>query len=29
MVPKYSKKILLDEARLFLDWYVPKKIKKK
>ena len=28
MVPKYSKKILLDEARLFLDWYVPKKIKK-
>ncbi len=29
VVPKYSKKILLDEARLFLDWYVPKKIKKK
>ena len=29
MVPKYSKKILLDETRLFLDWYVPKKIKKK
>ncbi len=28
-VPKYSKKILLDEAKLFLDWYVPKKIKKK
>ena len=28
-VPKYSKKILLNEARLFLDWYVPKKIKKK
>ena len=27
-VPKYSKKILLNEARLFLDWYVPKKIKK-
>jgi len=29
VVPKYSKKILLNEARLFLDWYVPKKIKKK
>ena len=28
-VPKYSKKLLLDEAKLFLDWYVPKKIKKK
>ena len=28
-VPKYSKKILLDEAKLFLEWYVPKKIKKK
>ncbi len=28
-VPKYSKKILLEEAKLFLDWYVPKKIKKK
>ena len=28
-VPKYSKKILLDEAKLFLDWYIPKKIKKK
>ena len=28
-VPKYSKKILLNEARLFIDWYVPKKIKKK
>jgi len=28
-VPKYSKKILLNEARLFLDWYVSKKIKKK
>ena len=28
-VPKYSKKILLSEAKLFLDWYVPKKIKKK
>ena len=28
-VPKYSKKILLNEAKLFLDWYVPKKIKKK
>ena len=27
-VPKYSKKILLNEAKLFLDWYVPKKIKK-
>ena len=29
MVPKYSKKILLEETKLFLDWYVPKKIKKK
>ena len=28
-VPKYSKKILLDEAKLFLEWYIPKKIKKK
>ena len=28
-VPKYSKKILLEEANLFLDWYVTKKIKKK
>ena len=28
-VPKYSKRALLDEAKLFLDWYVPKKIKKK
>mgnify|MGYP001227633389 FL=1 len=28
-VPKYSKKILLDEAKLFLDWYIPKKVKKK
>ena len=28
-VPKYSKKILFNEAKLFLDWYVPKKIKKK
>ena len=28
-VPKYSKKILLNEAKLFLDWYVPQKIKKK
>ncbi len=28
IVPKYSKKILLSEAKLFLDWYVPKKIKK-
>ncbi len=28
-VPKYSKKILLDEVKLFLNWYVPKKIKKK
>ena len=27
-VPKYSKKILLDEAKLFLGWYLPKKIKK-
>ncbi len=29
LVPKYSKKILLNEAKLFLDWYIPKKIKKK
>ena len=28
-VPKYSKKILLNEAKLFIDWYVSKKIKKK
>ncbi len=28
-VPKYSKKILLGEAKLFLDWYVSKKIRKK
>ena len=28
-LPKYSKKLLLDEAKLFLEWYVPKKIKKK
>jgi len=28
-VPKYSKKVLLEEAKLFLDWYVPKKITKK
>ena len=28
-VPKYSKKILLDEVKLFLEWYVAKKIKKK
>ncbi len=28
-LPKYSKKILLNEAELFLNWYVPKKIKKK
>ena len=28
-VPKYSKKSLFNEAKLFLDWYVPKKIKKK
>ena len=28
-VPKYSKKILLNEAKLFLDWYVTKKIKRK
>ena len=28
-VPKYSKKILFNEAKLFLDWYVSKKIKKK
>lgn len=29
IVPKYSKKILLNEAKLFLHWYIPKKIKKK
>tara|TARA_B100000965_G_scaffold272236_1_gene230305 strand:+ start:440 stop:1378 length:939 start_codon:yes stop_codon:yes gene_type:complete len=29
IVPKYSKKILLNEAKLFIDWYIPKKIKKK
>ncbi len=29
LVPKYSKKILLDEAKLFLDWYIPVNIKKK
>ena len=28
-VPKYSKKILFAEAKLFLDWYAPKKIAKK
>tara|TARA_B100000073_G_scaffold321472_1_gene302043 strand:+ start:432 stop:1382 length:951 start_codon:yes stop_codon:yes gene_type:complete len=28
-VPKYSKKILFNEAKLFLDWYVSKEIKKK
>ena len=28
-VPKYSKKILFDEAKLFLDWYIPNKINKK
>ena len=28
-VPKYSKKILLNESKLFLDWYVPRNIKKK
>ena len=28
-VPKYSKKILLNEVNLFLEWYIPKKIKKK
>ena len=28
-VPKYSKKILFDEVKLFLDWYVPNKINKK
>ncbi len=28
-VPKYTKIILLEEAKLFIDWYVPKKIKKK
>ena len=28
-VPKYSKKTLLEEAKLFLDWYAYKKIKKK
>ncbi len=29
IVPEYSKKILLNEAKLFLHWYIPKKIKKK
>ena len=29
IVPKYSKKILLNEAKLFIHWYIPKKIKKK
>ncbi len=28
-VPKYSKKILLDEVKIFLDWYIPKILKKK
>ena len=28
-VPEYSKKILISEAKLFLDWYIPKIIKKK
>jgi aminoglycoside/choline kinase family phosphotransferase len=28
-VPKYSKKILFEEAKLFLEWYAPKKIAKK
>jgi aminoglycoside/choline kinase family phosphotransferase len=28
-VPKYSKKILFEEAKLFLDWYAQKKIAKK
>ena len=28
-LPKYSKKILFEEAKLFLDWYAPKKIAKK
>ena len=27
-VPDYSKKLLLDEARLFLDWYIPQVINK-
>tara|TARA_B100001029_G_scaffold61914_1_gene50125 strand:+ start:33 stop:971 length:939 start_codon:yes stop_codon:yes gene_type:complete len=27
-VPKYSKKILLNETKLFLEWYIPIKIKK-
>ena len=29
IVPEYSKKILLNEAKLFIHWYIPKKIKKK
>ena len=28
-VPKYYKKTLLNEAELFLEWYIPKKIKNK
>ena len=28
-VPKYEKKILIQEANLFCDWYVKKKLKKK
>ena len=28
-MPKYSKKFILNEAKLFLEWYIPKKIKKK
>ena len=29
IVPNYSKDKLFKETKLFLDWYVPKKIKKK
>tara|TARA_Y100001970_G_scaffold167947_1_gene205459 strand:- start:2782 stop:3741 length:960 start_codon:yes stop_codon:yes gene_type:complete len=28
-VPKYTKKKLFEEAKLFLDWYIPKKVSKK
>jgi len=28
-IPKYTKKKLFNESKLFLDWYVPKKIRKK
>ena len=29
MIPKYSKKMLLDETNLFCDWYLDKKLSKK